>query len=195
MDKSTIICSTYNNLKFLTIVLESLKYQTDQNFELIIADDGSRSDTSEYIKTYSEEVKFPVKHIWHEDNGWRKAKIHNKAIMSASNDHIIFIDGDCILGHNFVRDHRQIYLREKDNFVLMGRRIELGQKISKGLDKNNYRVKLRLLNFDYLKDTFFGETHGGLRCLSLSSAFSRWFFKADKVHDLLGANFERPRKN
>ena len=98
VEKSTVICSTYNNIKFLELVLDSLLYQSDKEFNLIIADDGSGQETRDLVESFSKKADFEVSHVWHEDRGWKKAEIHNKAINTAETDHIIFIDGDCILG-------------------------------------------------------------------------------------------------
>ena len=45
----SIIIPTYNNVNFLKKALDSLKKQTDKNFELIIIDNHSSDDTSKLI--------------------------------------------------------------------------------------------------------------------------------------------------
>ncbi|MAW07460.1 MAG: hypothetical protein CME61_04155 [Halobacteriovoraceae bacterium] len=194
IEKSTVICSTYNNIKFLELVLDSLLDQSDKDFHLIIADDGSRSETKDLIDSFSKKADFEVSHIWHEDRGWKKAEIHNKAINTVKTDHIIFIDGDCILGKNFIRDHRSIYRTERENFVFMGRRVELGQKISESLKISNYKKLLSPFSFDFILSSLSRDTHGGGRVITLRNLFLRKLFSADKVNDLLGANFSTTKK-
>ena len=41
----SLIVATYNRPDALNLVLQSLETQTDKNFEIIIADDGSKEDT------------------------------------------------------------------------------------------------------------------------------------------------------
>ena len=61
----SVVISTYNNPEWLLKVLWSYQYQTFQNFEIVIADDGSTEDTKKCIDAFSKTVSFPVKHVWH----------------------------------------------------------------------------------------------------------------------------------
>jgi len=191
--KTTVICSTYNDVEFLSIVLDSLIYQSTGDFELIVADDGSTSETKKAVHSFQKVAGFNVKHIWHEDKGWRKAKIHNEAIRAASGDLLIFIDGDCILGENFVLDHKKVYESERENYVLMCRRVELGERITKLVSLKNYRRLLINSSLNYFSSIFTGDTHGGLRKFSVHNTNLRKILKADGVKDLIGANFSLPK--
>lgn len=191
---TSVICSTYNDPKYLEMVLDSLLYQTDLNFELLIADDGSGQETKIIVDNFKTKAPFNVIHVWHEDMGWRKSKIHNEAIRQSSGEHLIFMDGDCILGNNFVADHRLVFEQNLNNYVLMGRRVELSRKISSTLTLENYHQKLSLCSLKYLFSIISGETHGGLRCLSIYNKFFRMALSANSVKDLLGANYSLPRK-
>ena len=42
--KCSLIVMVYNDIKTLTLTFEALKIQTEKEFEVIIADDGSNSD-------------------------------------------------------------------------------------------------------------------------------------------------------
>ena len=48
----SVIISTYNWPDALQCVLNALKHQSDQNFEILIADDGSTDNTKEVINSY-----------------------------------------------------------------------------------------------------------------------------------------------
>ena len=50
--KASIILSTYNRPQALLTVLEALKLQTIQDFEVCIADDGSTKDTQQIIENF-----------------------------------------------------------------------------------------------------------------------------------------------
>ena len=58
MSMISVIVATYNWPQALRLSLESLKTQTDRDFEVIIADDGSRADTRELITKI--QADFPV---------------------------------------------------------------------------------------------------------------------------------------
>ncbi|MCK5883441.1 MAG: glycosyltransferase [Bacteriovoracaceae bacterium] len=190
--KISVICSTYNQPHFLEMVLDSLFYQKNSSFELIVADDGSGVETRELISDLKERAPFPVKHLWHEDNGWQKSQIHNRAIRETEGDLLIFIDGDCILHPHFVDDHYQIFKKHKSNYVMMGRRVELGEAITEGLTPSNYRSWLLSL---FPIKLFLSDSISSMRRYSFSSKIMRTIFKADKVRDLLGCNFSLSKES
>ena len=49
--KTAVIVTTYNRPDTLAALLEGLCYQSDQDFELIVADDGSTNETKEVVET------------------------------------------------------------------------------------------------------------------------------------------------
>lgn len=115
MPEISLIISTYNWPEALKLCLFSIKCQTDLPLEVLIADDGSRPDTRTLITAMQVNFPVPLIHIWHEDLGFRKSMILNKAIKAATGDYIIQIDGDVILEKHFIKDHKHI--AEKDVFV------------------------------------------------------------------------------
>ena len=112
----------YNDIRTLTLTFESLKTQTEKDFEVIIADDGSRPEFVSKLNTLIAEAPFKVKHIWHEDKGWRKEIVMNKAIVASESDYLIFIDGDCIPHKRFIEEHLRFAQYGK---VVGGRRVML----------------------------------------------------------------------
>ena len=101
----SVIISTYNQPEWLKKVLWSYAYQTYSNFEVIIADDGSDSVTQEAIAEMQEKVPYPVRHVWHEDQGFRKTIILNTAIKESKAAYLLFTDGDCVARNDFVQTH------------------------------------------------------------------------------------------
>lgn len=100
-----VILSTYNNPKWLQKALLGFSAQTHRTFEMIVADDGSTSETRLLIENLRKKIDQPISHIWHEDKGFRKTIILNKAIQSTVADYLIFTDGDCIPRNDFVKAH------------------------------------------------------------------------------------------
>lgn len=119
---SSLIISTYNWPEALELVLISIKKQTLLPNEVIIADDGSKDNTKELINGFRAGFPIPLIHVWHEDNGFNKSIILNKAIAKASGDYIIQSDGDCILHPFFVNDHLKHATR---NQYLYGSRVNI----------------------------------------------------------------------
>lgn len=134
MIEVSIIISTYNSPSWLQKVLYGYNNQTYQNFEILIADDGSGEETRKMVEKISKEVFYPIKHVWHEDAGFRKCVILNKAIMAASSEYIIMSDGDCIPRKDFVETH--IKYRAK-GFFLSGGYFKLPMSISQLISKED----------------------------------------------------------
>lgn len=132
--KATVIISTYNAEAWLEKVLLGFKAQTEKDFEIIIADDGSGPKTKELIDQMRTKLSNPIIHVWHEDNGFQKTKILNKAIVKANSDYLIFTDGDCIPRKDFVAVH--LDFREKGYF-LSGGYFKLPMSVSKVITEND----------------------------------------------------------
>ena len=126
----SILLATYNWPQALKLCLESLGTQKDRDFEIIIADDGSSSETKFLIETI--QPGFPVKitHLWQEDQGFRKTRILNQAIEIARGDYLIFLDGDCIVQPDFVVEHRKL---SQAGYVITGSRVLLNDYLTKQL--------------------------------------------------------------
>ncbi|MBQ9758418.1 MAG: glycosyltransferase family 2 protein, partial [Opitutales bacterium] len=100
-----LLISTYNWPEALKLVLESVTRQTRIPDEVVIADDGSGEATRTLIEKVRQNFPCPLIHVWHEDDGFRKCIIWNKAISRCSCDYIVQIDGDCVLAPRFIEDH------------------------------------------------------------------------------------------
>lgn len=103
--KISVIASTYNAEAWLEKVLVGYRHQTWPSFELIVADDGSRPETRALIERHATDFPVPLRHVWHEDDGYRRQEILNRAIPLAAHDYIVFTDGDCIPRRDFVEVH------------------------------------------------------------------------------------------
>jgi len=114
----SIILTTYNSETWLEKVLWGYTMQSHNDFELIIADDGSTNETKNLIEKFQSEFKNPILHVWQKDEGFQKTKILNKAIIKASCDYILFSDGDCIPRNDFVATH--VKYQKKGNFLSGG---------------------------------------------------------------------------
>ena len=103
--KVSVIVSTYNAPAWLEKVLWGYACQQHRDFEIIIADDGSGDDTRMLIQRMTAELDVPVVHVHQRDDGFRKCRILNKAILHARSEYLVFTDGDCIPRADFLADH------------------------------------------------------------------------------------------
>lgn len=103
--KISVIISTYNSEKWLANVLVGYSVQTFDDFEVIVADDGSGEATKQVVDSFRDKFKHPIQHIWQPDDGFQKCKILNKSILASKSDYLLFTDGDCIPRKDFLSVH------------------------------------------------------------------------------------------
>ena len=63
----SVVLATYNWPQALQLCLQGLASQTDTNFEVVIADDGSREDTSQLIQDFALSSHMKISHVWQPD--------------------------------------------------------------------------------------------------------------------------------
>ncbi len=124
-------------------------------FELLVADDGSTSETRDLLLRLQKEVFFPIVHVWQEDDGFQKTKILNKALAKSKTPYIIMSDGDCIPRKDFVEQH--VKYRE-EGYFLSGGYFKLPMSISESITKDDIYTE-RCFDLNWLKNnglkTFF----------------------------------------
>lgn len=138
-----VVLTTYNRPDALAAVLEGYQAQTEQHFEILIADDGSTNDTRAVIESYAACSPFPIRHVWQADEGFRAAAARNRALAATKADYIIFTDGDCVPRTDFVAQHAKL---ASPGQFLSGNRILL----SEGLTQLVLEKQLRLHEYSKL---------------------------------------------
>jgi len=126
----SVVVTTYNNPRGLALVLAGLHRQSLQDYELLIADDGSGPETAALIAEFKARAPFPVRHVWHPDQGFRKCTICNKAILEATGDYLVFFDGDCIPARRCLELH--VRAARSDSY-LAGGAVYLDRRLSERL--------------------------------------------------------------
>ena len=139
--KISVIVPVYNRFENLRSLFQCLLKQNKNFDELIIADDGSKENVINYIADLLPKVNFKIKHIYHEDKGFRKTKILNEAVKNSMGDILIFCDQDLILGEDYIEKMSKIKKKEfrmcrphnteekeKDEII---KKVELGFKYEK----------------------------------------------------------------
>lgn len=144
----SVIISTYNALKWLEKTLWGYAVQTTNDFEIIIADDGSKEDTRLFLEKLALAYPIPITHIWQEDEGFQKSRILNKALLACNADYVLMSDGDCIPKNNFVEEH--LAYREPGYF-LSGGYFKLPLEISEVITEDDV-MHQRCFDIEWLKN-------------------------------------------
>lgn len=132
----SVIVSTYNAEPWLEKVLLGYAAQTYRDFEVIVADDGSHPTTKALVDRLAQSFPVPLRHIWHEDQGYRRQEILNQAILITHYDYILFTDGDCIPRKDFVEVHARHAQRGR---FLSGGYCKLGMDLSESIGEDDIR--------------------------------------------------------
>jgi len=123
----SLVIAVYQRHDFLERVFTSLADQTFRDYEVIVADDGSGPQMREVIDQHRRALGREIHHVWHEDDGFRKTIIANRAVLDARANYLVFIDGDCILHHRFLERHAR---RRAQGRVLVGRRVMFDRELT-----------------------------------------------------------------
>lgn len=155
--KCSLIISTYNWPQALNLCLQSVLKQQYLPDEVIIADDGSGEETKQLIGKFQAYFPVPLICVWHEDKGFRKTIILNKAVQQSSFEYLIQVDGDVILDKHFIGDHlssaepatfirgtRAMLTEEKTREITGSEQINLSP-FSSGVKHRNNALRLFML--------------------------------------------------
>lgn len=123
-----VVVTTYNRPDALRAVLEGYAAQTDADYEVLVADDGSTDDTRGVVDDYAPRLQVPITHVWQEDRGFRAAAIRNRAVAHTQAEYVVFTDGDCVPPRTFVAAHRR--LAQQGRFVA-GNRVLLSESFTR----------------------------------------------------------------
>jgi glycosyltransferase involved in cell wall biosynthesis len=135
MTTSVIIC-TYNSPDWLVKTIWGFLYQTRQDFELLVADDGSKPETLGVLRDLARRCPVPLTHVWQSDDGFQKCRILNKALAVARGERVLLTDGDCIPRQDFVDVHTR--LAQPDCF-LTGTYFKLPQAVADAITEDDVR--------------------------------------------------------
>ncbi|MFW6275210.1 MAG: glycosyltransferase [bacterium] len=153
--KASLIISVYDDVASLKSVLDSLFFQTDKRFEVIISEDAQHETMKSFLESYHFEGQ--LFHVSQPDLGWQKNKALNKASIFSHSDHLVYIDGDTVLHPRFMEFHIKNF---NENLILAGKRIKLDYESSVWLKEDSGRV----LHFqNYLLHNYFAMRKRGAK--------------------------------
>jgi len=106
--RTSLVVTTYNRPRALGVVLDSVLHQRLHPGDVVVADDGSGTDTTEVVAAFAARAPFRVRHCWQEDLGFRVAASRNRALAVAEGDYLVMVDGDLVLHGRFLEDHLEV---------------------------------------------------------------------------------------
>jgi glycosyltransferase involved in cell wall biosynthesis len=146
--KASLIIAVYKRVDFLELVFKSIEKQTFRDFEIIVAEDDCSPTVMAFIEQKREHCSFDIKHISQADEGFRKNRLLNKALAAAEGEYAVFIDGDCVLHKDFMKEHMQT---ANPDTCLFGRRVMLDSDTSETLIKSKDFNQLSIFKLWFTK--------------------------------------------
>lgn len=139
----SVVITTYNRSDALLAVLRGLSRQTDRNFEVIVADDGSREEQQRLVLDSAVARSLRVTHVWHPDVGFTASRIRNRGVAAAAGAYIVYMDGDCVPEVDFIARHKAL---AQPGYFVNGSRVllspELTQRVVTGGEEICGRTRL-----------------------------------------------------
>lgn len=114
MTKLSVVVTTYNRSRVLCELLTSLKEQSDPDFQVVVAIDGSTDDTEEMLTR--QRLPFALKWVNTHCDGYGLAVARNLGILAADADAVAILDDDSFPERGFVAAHK----RSVTNGVITG---------------------------------------------------------------------------
>ena len=129
-DLVSVVVTTYNRSDALLAVLQGLMRQTDRNFEVIVADDGSKTEHRRAIANSDVAKALRVIYVWHPDVGFTASRIRNRGVAASSGEYIVFLDGDCVPEVDFIAKHKAL---AQTGCMVNGSRVLLSPELTQNI--------------------------------------------------------------
>jgi validoxylamine A glucosyltransferase len=102
----SVVIPTYNRSDLLAKTLDGFVAQTmpAEQFEVIVADDGSTDRTREVAESYADRLR--ITYFYQEDLGYRVGTARNNGVRLASAPLIVFTDTGVRVGPDYLVEHR-----------------------------------------------------------------------------------------
>lgn len=122
MPKFSLIVPVYKVEEYLPKCIESVLAQKNQDFELLLIDDGSPDRCGEICDDYA--ARYPDKiFAIHQSNGGAGAA-RNHGIRLSKGEYILFLDSDDSISADLLSDLAAVIDREPVDLILYGARVE-----------------------------------------------------------------------
>ncbi|MBQ5724271.1 MAG: glycosyltransferase [Muribaculaceae bacterium] len=105
----SIIVPVYNRIDEVSDLLESLTHQSDNDFEIVLVEDGSTEPCKAVADQYADRLNLQY---YHKSNEGRSIA-RNYGIVRANGDYFVFVDSDCVLPPDYIE---QLHLSLRNDY-------------------------------------------------------------------------------
>lgn len=140
----SVVITTYNRSSALLAVLGALSRQTDKNFDVVVADDGSQPQHRLRVLQAAVSQSLGLTHVWHPDVGFTASKVRNRGVLLANSNYVLLLDGDCVPEQDFIA--RQKILAEP-GFFMNGSRVLLSPALTQNVENEGEQLDGRPISY------------------------------------------------
>lgn len=176
----SVVIPMYNSEEYIVSCVESLKNQSDKDFEIIIIDDGSSDNSYKVSREYIEKENLRANIIKSSHKG--QSFCRNIGIKEAKGRYILFLDSDDYIESNLINVIKDVNKEDYDMIVFDHKRIR----------QDNTPIEMRKQEFDFNKDVrdgidvFHCYRNNNLRLWTSSIVYNRNFIIDNKLQYLVG---------
>lgn len=132
--KVSVIISTNSSSSLLQKCLWGFEYQTYNNFEVLITEEGEDAETAALIRDFAERGVLNMRHLHEPGNRGREIAMINRAVASTNSDYLIFTNDHCIPRNDFVELHMK---RSRKQHFLSGGYFSIPHKVGRAITKED----------------------------------------------------------
>ena len=135
----TVVVPTYNGANRLKGILEALEKQTVNDFQVVVAVDGSEDHTIDLLKEWQPE-NYTLRYFYQENRG--RAAIRNFGAKRVGDGLIVFFDDDMRPVSNCLEQHIEHHRKNPGTFAT-GKQIEDIKKMQTDVQKYKRHLSLK----------------------------------------------------
>lgn len=127
----SVVITTFNWPESLVACVLCLLHQRVLPRQIVVADDGSGESTQRavhWLQGACASRGVELKHVWHPDQGYRRAAILNRAFNVVTQPYVIQMDCDCLAEPHFIADHLNV---KRSGCFVAGSRVSLSSERSR----------------------------------------------------------------
>jgi glycosyltransferase involved in cell wall biosynthesis len=158
--KTSIIMPTFNRSHIITVAIQSVRAQTDPDWELIVVDDGSTDNTERVINNLRDPR---IKYVFQKNAGASKAR--NQGLAVATGEWVAYLDSDNELLPHYLAVMHKCLAEQPDKIFALPRTHRVleqyeGSRLIRSVPDKIDIVKDDITLHDIFMFTFHVDTNG-----------------------------------
>lgn len=182
--KASLIVYIKHDAKSMPLLVEALKQQTEQDFEVIFAQDGCDENVTKILRETEKQQTLLMTHLFSKEKDYKREVMLNKAIVEAKSDYLIFIEEGSIPHPKFIEEHIRL---SKYGKVVAARTATLSNELFSEVTQD--MLSSRKMHLYMLGKAVRGKVKKSSELFRITNGFLRHFILSDVWQGLSSDNF------